>query len=74
MCEFMLAGFRLHQQRDGSLEFVGWGNAAEADIRRVLTPIFGSSCLIDVTIEAAERCEGKKVSYSSEFTEADSKA
>jgi len=73
MCEFMLAGFKLHQRRDRSLAFVGWGRAAEADIHKVLTQIFGSNSLIDVTIEEAESGEGKKVSYSSEFNEADIK-
>lgn len=74
MCEFMLAGFKLHQRRDRSLEFVGWGNAVEADVRMVLTQIFGNGCQIDIKIEAAESGEGKKVSYSSEFTQADIKA
>jgi phenylacetate-CoA ligase len=73
MCEFMLAGFKLHQHRDRALEFVGWGSADATDVRKVLTHIFGGSCRIDVTIEAAESGEGKKVSYSSEFTEADIK-
>jgi len=74
MCEFMLAGFKLQQRRDRSLEFTGWGSAAEADIRRVLTQIFGNGCRIDIKIEAAESGAGKKVTYSSEFTEADIKA
>ncbi|NLF96896.1 MAG: AMP-binding protein [Candidatus Riflebacteria bacterium] len=73
MCEFMLAGFKLHQGRDRKVEFVGWGSAAEEDIRNVLTQIFGSSSQLEVTIEAAASGEGKKVSYSSEFTEADIK-
>lgn len=73
MCEFMLAGFKLHQCRDRSLEFVGWGSAAAADIRRVLTHIFGKDCRLEVKIEAADNGESKKVSYSSEFTEADIK-
>lgn len=73
MCEFMLAGFKLHQRRDRSLEFIGWGSAAEADVRKVLTRIFGETCRIEAKIEAVDSGEGKKVSYSSEFNEADIK-
>ncbi|HAE38142.1 MAG TPA: CoF synthetase [Candidatus Riflebacteria bacterium] len=72
MGEFALAGFSLHQRKDRSLEFTGWGEGAvEADINRVLADLFGRSLTCKVTLYAQCTSDDKKVRYSSEFSEED---
>ena len=72
LCEFALAGFSLHQRKDRMLEFSAWGEeASEADVRRVFANLFGPSVVCKIKIMGAGMPEGKKVQYSSEFSETD---
>lgn len=71
--EFALAGFSLHQQRDRSIKFCGWGHGiAENNIRQTLQKLFGAAINCSITISSESCIEGKKVHYSSEFNDADS--
>ncbi|MBU1108759.1 MAG: AMP-binding protein [Candidatus Riflebacteria bacterium] len=72
MMEFELAAFTLHQRKDRSVEFTGWGaDVSEAEIQRVMQNLFGAAVSCHITIKTDGLPEGKKVQYSSEFNEAD---
>ena len=68
--EFVLAGFTLHQNKDLSVRFCGWGeNVDKSKLVKALKDLFGAK--IDYSVELSEDNfpEGKKVQYTSEFKE-----
>ena len=72
MCEFTLAAFTLHQRKDRSVEFCGWGaDVSEGEIKRAMQGLFGTTVNCSLTLKTDDFPEGKKIQYSSEFTEKD---
>jgi phenylacetate-CoA ligase len=67
MKEHPLAGFRVHQEADKSVQFTGWATdgGLESLVRRDLERIFGNDLLIDIAMEQPGSMEGKPVSYTS---------
>lgn len=70
--EFSLAGFTLHQHRNRSVEFTGWGKGVtESEITKTLARLFGATVNCSVNIISDSAPKGKKVRYSSEIDGAD---
>ncbi len=70
--EFALAGFTLHQQKDHSIEFHGWGPVSYSPkVKQQLIKLFGKKIQIKLRIHNNVIPDGKKIQYSSEFSETD---
>lgn len=74
MKDFILSSFTLHQQKDGSLTFEGWGeNLSKQNIEVSLKQLFGNTTPVTITLNREKYMNSKKVIYSSEFSEGDIK-
>lgn len=67
--EFALAAFTLHQHKNGSIEFSGWGTDISAgNIEKALSTIFGDQ-KIAINLNKNEIPMTRKVRYSSDIIE-----
>lgn len=72
MSSFVLSGFTLHQQRDCSVFFEGWGDSLNRGaIEKTLEELFGTIQNLQITLHDGTVFNSKKVIYTSEFSEGD---
>ncbi len=66
--DFALSAFSLHQNKNGSILFQGWGTEIDADkVRTKLLEIFGRHTEMDFEINAGKIPQTRKVRYSSDI-------